>query len=81
MPTKIFTVNNDPCPFGRGCVVDSKECRNCPDYYRAGTAMFFWCANNLETATDITPKKRVRKTANPDKARKRPVNRKKSGKR
>ena len=43
MPTKIFTTIDGQCPFGRPCQTDSKECRKCEHYYRAGTGTFFWC--------------------------------------
>ena len=43
MPTKIFTILGGDCPFGRKCAIDSPSCRQCPHFYRAGTATFFWC--------------------------------------
>lgn len=43
MPTKIFTTIIEDCPFGKRVKIDSKECRNCPEYYRVGTGTFFWC--------------------------------------
>jgi len=52
------------CPFGRGHEIDSAACRQCPDYFRAGTAMFFWCRQNMETTSpmsmpDPAPRKRT----------------------
>ena len=43
MPTKIFTTIIGDCPFGKGVKIDSTQCRNCSEYYRTGTGMFFWC--------------------------------------
>ena len=43
MPTKIFTTIEAECPYGKGVKIDSTGCRNCPEYYRTGTGLFFWC--------------------------------------
>lgn len=72
MPTKIFTTITGKCPFGRGCDIDSQGCRDCKDYFRAGTGMFFWCnyqppkesAESVPKSTESVSKKAesVRKT-------------------
>lgn len=59
MPTKIFTTIDGPCPFGRGCQTDSKECRTCENYYRNGTGTFFWC-KAATPGLDAPKKKRGR---------------------
>ena len=59
MPTKIFTTIEADCPFGKGVKIDSTACRNCPQYYRAGTGMFFWC-RHPEPEPTPQPKKRGR---------------------
>lgn len=56
MPIKIFTTIDGPCPFRKGCKIDSLECRKCENYYRQGTGTFFWC----KAETPQAPKKRGR---------------------
>ncbi len=59
MPTKIFTTIIGPCPFGMGCAIDSTTCRQCPFFFRMGTATFFWCKHPTPApAPAISPKKR-----------------------
>lgn len=48
MPTKIFTTIDGNCPFGKKTKIDSQSCRTCNFYYRAGTAMFFWCGHPVK---------------------------------
>jgi len=59
MPTKIFTTIDGPCPFGRKCQTDSKECRTCENYFRNGTGTFFWC-KAATPGLDAPKKKRGR---------------------
>lgn len=83
MPTKIFTTITTPCPFGKKTDIDSPACRSCEHFYRTGTATFFWCKAGSEEVPNMVqeilhPKKkrgRPRKTAIPDKAKKKPVKR------
>ena len=68
MPTKIFTTIDGKCPFGRNCAIDSTECRKCEWFYRAGTAMFFWCRHPVTPETEQVKRKRGRppgKSTNP----------------
>lgn len=57
MLTKIFTTISGSCPFGRGCAIDSTECRKCEHFYRVGTATFFWCRHPQEGTKDPEPAK------------------------
>lgn len=63
MPTKIFTTIDGQCPFGRKCAIDSQECRKCEWFYRAGTAMFFWCRHPVTQEKERAPKKMEQKPA------------------
>lgn len=78
MPTKIFTTIEQVCPFGKGCDIDSLACRNCPDYFRVGTGMFFWCKRDV---VEVKKPGRPRKaTAESGKKRGRPGKAQKRGK-
>lgn len=72
MPTKVFTVSDDPCPFGKGVKVDSRECRSCEHYYRVVTATFFWCSLSEPEKQQAKPvaRRRGRKAGN---GKKKPV--------
>lgn len=61
MLTKIFTTIPSQCPYGRGCMTDSTACRTCPDYWRTGTAMFFWCKAGGQAPAEPVKKKPGRK--------------------
>ena len=62
MPTKIFTTIDGNCPFGKKIKIDSQSCRTCNYYYRAGTAMFFWCGHPVKPtkpeALEAAPEKK-----------------------
>lgn len=72
MPTKIFTTIEQECPFGKGCDIDSLACRNCPDYFRVGTGMFFWCKREVAEEKPASKHKPKKTTAAPGKKRGRP---------
>lgn len=82
MPTKIFTLTNDKCPFGCGHAIDSQGCRSCQWYFRAGTGTFFWCKHPegvVENAPSLPKAKRrhpetLRKPGRPKKLRETPSN-------
>lgn len=40
---KVFK-NNQQCPFGKSCIVDSPTCRQCENYYGACGYLYIRCA-------------------------------------
>lgn len=88
MPTKVFTTITGKCPFGLEHLIDSPACRKCRHYWRAGTAMFFWCnyrnvpesAGTVPKTSETVPEKRKRGRP-PGKAKKKPVKTRKTKKR
>lgn len=80
MPTKIFTTIPGNCPFGKNVAIDSAACRNCQNYYRMGTAMFFWCKHSTPEIAESTPKLKKRGRP-PGKTHRKPVNERKTKKR
>ena len=91
MPTKIFTILGGNCPFGRGVEIDSAKCRECSNYYRAGTGTFFWCkhpakpkpkaeAPKAVPKAQEAPQEKRKRGRPPGKAAKKPVKRTKTKK-
>lgn len=57
---KMFK-GNTICPY-TGNVIDSPQCRQCKDYFKAGTWAFIWCKRS-ETPEPVKPAKTERAKA------------------